>query len=192
MSGHSKWANIKHRKEGADKRRSTVFTKLSKELSVSARIGGPEPNSNPRLRIAIARARSHNMPKDTIERAIKKGTGALGDSEYEEITYEIFAQEGVALIVESLTDKKSRTTPEMKSILNKYHANLAETNAVRRLFERRGSILIAKSALSEDELFDLVVQARRRGYRRAGRALGAQHFREQLYASLRSLRAERA
>ncbi len=159
MSGHSKWANIKHRKQGADKRRGVLFNHLSKELIVAARQGGSELQSNPRLRIAVARARSSNMPKDTIERAIKRGTGELDGVNYEEICYEAFAPGGVGVITYSLTDKKSRTTPEIKNILNKNHSNLAETNSVSRLFERRGLIRISSDIISEDECFEIVVEA---------------------------------
>ena len=115
MAGHSKWANIKHRKEGADKRRGILFSRLSKEIMVAARLGGDDISANPRLRIAVSRARSCNMPRDTIERAVKKGTGNLDGINYEEISYPVFASGGVALIVESLTDKKSRTTPKSKT-----------------------------------------------------------------------------
>lgn len=159
MAGHSKWANIKHRKDGADRRRGRLFTKLSKELMVSARLGGSDPNANPRLRIAISKARSANMTSDTIERAIKKGAGELEGQTYEEVFYEIYAPGGVGIIVEAMTDKKSRTTPEIKSMLNRFGGSLAETNAVTRLFNLRGQILIEKQAVDEDRLMELAIES---------------------------------
>ncbi|MCR9143148.1 MAG: YebC/PmpR family DNA-binding transcriptional regulator [bacterium] len=159
MAGHSKWANIKHRKEGADKKRGKIFTKVSKELMVSARLGGADPGSNSRLRIAISKARAANMPKDSIERAIKKGTGELGADTYEEVMYEVYAPGGVGILVDALTDKKTRTTPEIKNIINKNNATLAEANAVSRLFQLRGYINIPADAIGEDELMELALEA---------------------------------
>ena len=159
MAGHSKWANIKHRKQGADKKRSALFHRISKELIVAARQGGPDPQSNSRLRIAMARARSANMPKDNIERAIKKGTGELDGVSYEEICYEAFGAGGVGIIIDSLTDKKSRTTPEIKNILGKHNANLAETNSVSRLFQQQGLIIVDCERTSEDKCFEIVAAA---------------------------------
>lgn len=163
MAGHSKWANIRHKKEGADKRRGIMFTKLSRELMVSARLGGSDPEMNPRLRIAISKARAANMPNDNIERAIKKGAGELEGQTFEEVVYEIYAPGGVGLIVEALTDKKSRTTPEIKSMVNKHGANLAEANAVSRLFESRGQIIIPgnqdNGTLQEDQVMEVVLEA---------------------------------
>lgn len=159
MAGHSKWANIKHRKEGADKKRGKIFTKVSKELMVSARLGGADASSNSRLRIAISKARAANMPKDSIERAIKKGTGELGADTYEEVMYEVYAPGGVGILVDALTDKKTRTTPEIKNIINKNNAILAEANAVSRLFQLRGYINIPADAISEDEIMELALEA---------------------------------
>lgn len=159
MAGHSKWANIKHRKEGADKKRGKIFTKVSKELMVAARLGGADPGSNSRLRIAISKARGANMPKDSIERAIKKGTGELGADTYEEVMYEVYAPGGVGIIVDALTDKKNRTTPEIKNIINKNNATLADENAVSRLFQLRGYINIPATAISEDEIMELALDA---------------------------------
>ncbi|MBU43377.1 MAG: YebC/PmpR family DNA-binding transcriptional regulator [Spirochaetaceae bacterium] len=164
MAGHSKWANIRHKKEGADKRRGIMFTKLSRELMVSARLGGSDPEMNPRLRIAISKARGANMPNDNIERAIKKGAGELEGQTFEEVVYEIYAPGGVGLIVEALTDKKSRTTPEIKSMVNKHGANLAEANAVSRLFESRGQIIIPREQeeagkLEEDQVMEVAIEA---------------------------------
>ncbi len=159
MSGHSKWANIKHRKEVVDKKRGSMFTKMSRELMVSARMGGSDSAMNARLRIAVSNARAANMPKDTIERAIKKGAGELEGQVFEEILYEIYAVGGVALIVEALTDKKSRTTPEIKSILNRMNSNLAEANAVKRLFNRCGFIAIQNDKIEEEKLMEIVIDA---------------------------------
>ena len=170
MSGHSKWANIKHRKQNADKQRGVLFSKIAKELMVATRIGGSDPQSNTRLRIAMARARACNMSSSTIERSIKKGAGELDGAEYEEITYEVFAPGGVALIIECLTDKKSRTTPEIKNILSKHNANLAEVNAVSRLFERRGLVIIACDSISEEKLFEIAVEAGAQDVQREGEA----------------------
>ncbi|MCB1174951.1 MAG: YebC/PmpR family DNA-binding transcriptional regulator [Leptospiraceae bacterium] len=159
MAGHSKWANIKHRKAGADKKRGLMFSKCAKELMVSSRLGGMDPASNNRLRIAIAKARAVNMPRDTIERSIKKGAGELGSQNYEEFLYEVYAAGGIGMLVEGLTDKLSRTTPEIKSILNKANAALAESNAVKRLFHYQGYIAIDKGALDEENLMELVLDA---------------------------------
>lgn len=159
MAGHSKWANIKHRKEGADRKRGIAFTRISKEIMVASRLGGSDPASNARLRIAVSKARAVNMPRDTIERAIKKGAGELEGQTFEEITYEIYAPGGVGIIVEALTDKKSRTTPEIKSMVTKFHGNLAELNSVTRLFQRRGYLAIEATQIKEDELMELVLGA---------------------------------
>ncbi|MBL8021808.1 MAG: YebC/PmpR family DNA-binding transcriptional regulator [Leptospirales bacterium] len=159
MSGHSRWANIKHRKEGADKKRGAAFTKISKELMVAARLGGSDPASNARLRIAVSKARAANMPRDNIERAVKKGAGELEGITYEEVLYEIFAPGGVGILVEALTDKKSRTTPEIKSMLNKYGANLAAEGAVSRNFERKGVIILERNGQKEDEWMEFALEA---------------------------------
>ncbi|HMU84055.1 MAG TPA: YebC/PmpR family DNA-binding transcriptional regulator [Leptospiraceae bacterium] len=159
MSGHSRWANIKHRKEGADKKRGVAFAKISKELIVAARLGGSDPASNARLRISISKARAANMPRDNIERAVKKGAGELEGTTYEEILYEIYAPGGVGILVEGLTDKKSRTTPEIKSILTKYGGNLAMEGAVSRNFTRCGVIVIESQGKSEDEWMEFALDA---------------------------------
>jgi len=159
MSGHSKWANIKHKKESADKKRGIIFTKMVREIMVSARLGGSDPSSNSRLRIAISKARASNVPRDTIERAVKKGAGELEGQTFEDLVYEIYAPGGIGIIVEALTDKKARTTPEIKSTVTKYNGNLAEPNAVSRLFQRRGYIMIDKKGINEDELVEIVIEA---------------------------------
>jgi YebC/PmpR family DNA-binding regulatory protein len=159
MSGHSRWANIKHRKEGADKKRGAAFTKLSKELMVSARLGGSDPSHNARLRIAVSKARAANMPRDNIERAIKKGAGELEGQVYEEILYEIYAPGGVGILVEALTDKKSRTTPEIKSMISKYGGNLAAEGAVSRNFDRKGVIILDREGKNEDQWMEFALDA---------------------------------
>lgn len=159
MSGHSKWSTIKHKKGAVDEKRGKLFNKLSRELMVAARLGGADPESNGRLRLAMNKARAANMPKDTVERAIKKGSGDLEGAVMEEIRYEVYAPGGIGIIVDALTDKKSRTTPEVKSILNKHNCNLAESGAVSRLFELRGDIVIARGDAEEEELMELVLDA---------------------------------
>ncbi|MFB5652237.1 YebC/PmpR family DNA-binding transcriptional regulator [Leptospira wolffii] len=159
MSGHSKWATIKRKKDAIDSKRGAVFTKVVKEITVAARMGGGDIEANPRLRLAVLKGKAANMPKDNIERAIKKGTGELEGVVYEECLYECFGPAGIAIMVEALTDKKSRTTPEIKSILTKLGGSLATTGSVSRLFERKGVIVIPSGQISEEELFELAVGA---------------------------------
>ncbi|WCL49826.1 YebC/PmpR family DNA-binding transcriptional regulator [Leptospira sp. GIMC2001] len=159
MSGHSKWATIRRKKGALDAKRGAIFTKLAKEISVAAKEGGGDPEGNPRLRLAILKAKGSNMPKDNIERAVKKGTGGLEGQVYEEFLYECYAPGGVGILVEALTDKKSRTTPEIKSILTKSGGSLGNPGSVSRLFERKGVITLKNDLISEEELFDLAVTA---------------------------------
>lgn len=159
MSGHSKWATIRRKKEAIDSKRGAVFTRMGKELSVAAKMGGSDPEANPRLRVAILKAKSVNMPKDNIERAIKKGAGELDGVTYEECLYECFAPGGVAIMVQVLTDKKSRTTPEIKNILTKSGGSLATSGSVSRLFERKGFLSLKSDLISEEDLFELAVGA---------------------------------
>lgn len=159
MAGHSKWANIKHRKGAADAKRGQMFTKLAKELMVSAKLGGSDENSNPRLRTAVIKARAANMPKDNIERAIKKGAGELEGVNYEEAVYEGYGPGGTAIIVESMTDKKTRTIPELKNIFTKAGTSMAESGAVSYLFDQKGVILVKANGIGEEEIFDLAVEA---------------------------------
>ncbi|HNH11266.1 MAG TPA: YebC/PmpR family DNA-binding transcriptional regulator, partial [Leptospiraceae bacterium] len=159
MSGHSKWATIRRKKEAIDSKRGAVFTRMGKELSVAAKMGGSDPEANPRLRVAILKAKSVNMPKDNIERAIKKGAGELDGVTYEECLYECFAPGGVAIMVQVLTDKKSRTTPEIKNILTKAGGSLATSGSVSRLFERKGFLSLKSDLISEEDLFELAVGA---------------------------------
>jgi len=148
MSGHSKWATIKHKKGAADAKRGQMFTKLIKEISIAARMGGGDPDANPRLRTAILKAKAANMPKDNVERAIKKGTGELEGVNYEELTYEAYAPGGVAVLIEVLTDNKNRAAADVRNILNKPGGSLATAGAVSRLLSARVlSPLTAKNIL---------------------------------------------
>ncbi|HMV40904.1 MAG TPA: YebC/PmpR family DNA-binding transcriptional regulator [Leptospiraceae bacterium] len=159
MSGHSKWATIKRKKEAIDAKRGAVFTRYAKEITVAARMGGSDPEANPRLRVAVLKAKSANMPKDNIERAIKKGAGELEGVTYEDCLYECYAPGGIAIMVSVTTDKKSRTTPEIKNILTKFGGSLANAGAVSRLFEKKAIIIISADQISEDALVDIVVDA---------------------------------
>ena len=156
MSGHNKWANIKHRKMAQDAKRSKIFTKLIREIIVAAREGGGDPEKNPRLRAAIERAKAANMPKDNIERAIKKGTGELEGEQLHEITYEAYAPGGVALFIKVVTDNKNRSAQEVRHILSKYGGNLAESGSVSWIFERKGIINIPREKVSDVEELAMV------------------------------------
>ncbi|GAB4221476.1 MAG TPA: YebC/PmpR family DNA-binding transcriptional regulator [Spirochaetota bacterium] len=157
MSGHSKWANIKHRKAAQDAKKGKIFTKLIREITVAARVGGDDLNSNPRLRTAVLKARENNMPMDNIERAIKKGTGALEGSTYEEVRYEGYGPGGVAIMVECMTDNKNRTTPEIRTIFSKNGGNLGETGCVAYLFDKKGVINIDANATTEDNVMEILL-----------------------------------
>ncbi|HOI72791.1 MAG TPA: YebC/PmpR family DNA-binding transcriptional regulator [Syntrophales bacterium] len=159
MSGHSKWSTIKRKKGAIDAKRGKIFTKLAKEISLAARLGGGDPEANARLRQAVIAARDENMPKDNIERAIKKGTGELGSVNYEEVTYEGYGPGGVALMVEIMTDNKNRTVAEIRHILSKHGGNLGENGCVSWIFSKHGSILIEKKQIGEDELMELALEA---------------------------------
>jgi len=159
MSGHSKWSTIKHKKGAADAKRGKVFTRILKEMTVAARMGGGDPNGNPRLRAAIAEAKANNMPKDNIERAIKRGTGEIEGVTYEEITYEAYGPGGVALMVEAMTDNTNRTTPEIRHMLEKHGGNLGTPGSVRFQFERKGYFAVEKSAVGEDKLMEIALEA---------------------------------
>ena len=158
MSGHSKWATIKHAKGAADAKRGKIFTKLIKEISIAARMGGGIPDSNPRLRTAILKARSANMPKDNIDRAIKKGTGELEGVNYEELAYEAYAPGGVALLIEVMTDNKNRAAADVRSILTKAGGQLATAGAVTRLFKRLGVITLDGDKYTEDEVMEAALE----------------------------------
>jgi YebC/PmpR family DNA-binding regulatory protein len=159
MSGHSKWSTIKHKKGAADAKRGKIFTRILKEMTVAARMGGGDPIGNPRLRAAIAEAKANNMPKDNIERAIKRGTGEIEGVTYEELTYEGYGPGGVALMVETMTDNTNRTTPEIRHIFEKNGGNLGTPGSVRFQFERKGYFTIEKSAVSEDKLMEVALEA---------------------------------
>jgi YebC/PmpR family DNA-binding regulatory protein len=159
MSGHSKWSTIKHKKGAADAKRGKVFTRILKEMTVAARMGGGDPIGNPRLRAAIAEAKANNMPKDNIERAVKRGTGEIEGVTYEELTYEGYGPGGVALIVETMTDNTNRTTPEIRHIFEKNGGNLGTPGSVRFQFERKGYFAIEKGVVGEDKLMEVVLEA---------------------------------
>jgi YebC/PmpR family DNA-binding regulatory protein len=159
MSGHSKWATIKHKKGAADAKRGKVFTKLIKEIAVAARIGGGDPDANPRLRTAVADAKAVNMPADNIKRAIQRGTGELPGVQYEEIVYEGYGPSGVALILEVATDNRNRTLAEIRHILSKHGGNLGETGCVTWIFSKRGYIVVEKGKAEEDALLELITEA---------------------------------
>ena len=159
MSGHSKWASIKHKKALVDAKRGKIFTKIIREITVAARAGGGDPDTNPRLRLAIANAKSANMPADNIERAIKKGTGTLEGASYEEVIYEGYGPEGVAIYVQCLTDNKNRTASEVRNIFAKKSGNLAGAGSVAWLFEKKGLIVVDESKAGEDQLMELVLNS---------------------------------
>jgi len=157
MSGHSKWATIKRKKAATDSARGKVFTKIIKEITISARDGGSDADANPRLRLAIQTAKSNNMPQDNITRAIKKGTGELEGVKYEEITYEGYAPHGVAMIIESVTDNKNRTVAELRHTISKNNGNLGESGSVAWMFERKGVINVEKNNIKEDDLMEVIL-----------------------------------
>lgn len=159
MSGHSKWATIKHAKGIADAKRGKLFTKFIKEISIAAKMGGGDPDSNPRLRTAILKARASNMPKDNIERAIKKGTGEDGAAQYEELVYEGYAPGGVAVLVEVLTDNKNRAASNVRNIFGKNGGNLGTSGSVSRMFDRKGVIEYDSEKVNEDELTEVAIEA---------------------------------
>lgn len=159
MSGHNKWSTIKHKKGAQDAKRGKMFTKLIKEITVAARDGGGDPETNPTLRTAITKAKAENMPKDNIERAIKKGTGEIEGVNYEENIYEGYAPGGVAILVETLTDNKNRTAADIRSIFTKHNGNLGESGCVSYLFKRKGLITFDASAYSEDDILEVALEA---------------------------------
>lgn len=159
MSGHSKWHSIKHKKGAVDAKRGRIFTKIIKELTVAARLGGGDPEANPRLRTAVLKAKSVNMPKDNIERAIKKGTGDLDGVDYVELIYEAYAPGGVALMIEAMTDNKNRTAADVRSILTKGGGSLGETGCVSYMFSKKGTITFDAEKYSEEEVFEAALEA---------------------------------
>ena len=159
MSGHSKWSTIKRKKGAVDAKRGKIFTRLIREITVAARSGGGDPDANPRLRTAIVGAKAENMPKDNIDRAIKKGTGELEGAVYEEITYEGYGPGGVAVLVECMTDNKNRTVADVRHFFSKSGGNLGESGCVAWMFDKKGSFLIDKSAIDEEKLMDIALDA---------------------------------
>jgi YebC/PmpR family DNA-binding regulatory protein len=159
MSGHSKWSTIKRKKGAVDAKRGQAFTRLIKEVTIAARMGGGNPEGNPRLRTAVAAAKAENMPKDNIERAIKKGTGELEGVNYEEFTYEGYGPAGVAVYVEIMTDNKNRTAADVRHIFSKNNGNLGENGCVAWMFEKKGTFVYDKSEVDEEKLMEYVLDA---------------------------------
>ena len=159
MSGHSKWHTIKHKKGALDAKRGKMFTRIIKELTVAARNGGGDPDSNPRLRTVIADAKAVNMPADNIKKAIQRGTGELPGVSYEEVTYEGYGPGGAAVIIEALTDNKNRTVGELRHMLTKHNGNLAESNAVAWMFSKKGYIVVDKAGADEEKLLAAAIDA---------------------------------
>jgi len=159
MSGHSKWATIKHKKGALDAKRGKIFTRLIKEIMVAAKAGGGDPDGNPRLRSAILAAKSENMPNDNIQRAIKRGTGEIEGASYEDITFEGYGPGGVAIIVDVLTDNRNRAVSDIRHAFSKNGGNLGESGSVSYMFSKKGVIIVAKSAAEEDKLTEIVLEA---------------------------------
>lgn len=159
MSGHSKWATIRHKKGAQDAKRGKIFSKIIKEITIAARLGGGELESNPRLRTAVTKAKGANMPKDNIDRAIKKGTGELGGADYVELTYEGYGPGGVAILIDALTDNKNRTAADVRSIFSKNGGNLGENGCVSYLFNRRGIISYDAARYTEDQIMEAALEA---------------------------------
>ncbi|MCL2792377.1 MAG: YebC/PmpR family DNA-binding transcriptional regulator [Spirochaetaceae bacterium] len=159
MAGHSKWASIKHKKGANDAKRGQLFTKLIKEITVSAKLGGGDESTNPRLRTAVLKAREANMPKDNIDRAIKKGIGGLDGVNYSELTYEGYGPGGVAILIDTLTDNKNRTAAEVRSMLTKYGGNLGESGCVSYLFKKKGLITFDSAKYKEDDILETALEA---------------------------------
>ncbi len=159
MAGHSKWAKVKHFKGALDAKRGRIFSKLSKEITIAARQGGADPDMNPRLRMVLLKCRSANMPSDNIERAIKRGAGGGEGANLEELTYEVYGPNGVAMLVELNTDNRNRTAAEIRSILTKNGGSMASSGAVTRLFQKKGQMIVARELAGEDQLMELALEA---------------------------------
>ena len=159
MAGHSKWAKVKHFKGAIDAKRGKIFSKLSREITIAARIGGGDPDMNPRLRMALLNSRQANMPNDNIERAIKKGLGGGEGANFEELTYEIYAPGGVAVLVELTTDNRNRAAAEIRSIVTKHGGTMATQGSVTRLFHRKGQLIVPREAANEDQLMEVALDA---------------------------------
>jgi YebC/PmpR family DNA-binding regulatory protein len=159
MSGHSKWAKVKHFKGAIDAKRGKIFSKLSKEITIAAKLGGGDANMNPRLRMVLLKCRGANMPNDNIERAIKKGTGGGEMANFEDLTYEIYGPQGVAVLVEVTTDNRNRTASEIRSLVTKSGGSIATAGSVTRLFHRKGQIIIPREAADEDKVMEVALEA---------------------------------
>jgi YebC/PmpR family DNA-binding regulatory protein len=159
MAGHSKWAKVKTFKGAIDAKRGKIFAKLAKEITIAAKLAGADPDMNPRLRMAMLRSRSANMPNDNIERAIKKGTGGGETANFEDLTYEVYGPRGVAMLVELSTDNRNRTASEIRSLLTKSGGSIAAAGAVSRLFQRKGQMIVAREAANEDQLMEIALEA---------------------------------
>jgi YebC/PmpR family DNA-binding regulatory protein len=168
MSGHSKWASIKHKKGALDAKRGKIFTRLIKEISVAARLGGGDPSGNPRLRQAIAAAKAENMPKDNIERAVKKGTGELEGISYEEVNYEAYGPGGVAVLIDCLTDNKNRTVADLKHIFDRHGGSLGAPGCVSWIFEKKGVITFDKGVAEEEKLLEIALDSGAEDVKQAG------------------------
>ena len=159
MAGHSKWAKVKHFKGAIDAKRARIFAKLSREIAIATKIGGGDPDMNPRLRMVLLKCRGANMPSDNIERAIKKGTGGGESAHFEDLTYEVYGPHGVAILVELSTDNRNRSASEIRSLLAKNEGSMATSGAVSRLFQRKGQMIIPREAANEDQLMELALEA---------------------------------
>lgn len=159
MSGHSKWSTIKRAKGATDAKRGKVFAKLSREITVAARLGGGDPDMNPRLRMVLLKCRSASMPKDNVDRAIQKATGSGADANFEELVYEIYAAGGVAILAEITTDNRNRAAAEIRNIVTKAGGSIAAQGAVSRLFQKRGQIIVARESIQEDALMEMALEA---------------------------------
>jgi YebC/PmpR family DNA-binding regulatory protein len=159
MAGHSKWAKVKHFKGALDAKRGKIFSKLSKEIAIAAKLGGGDANMNPRLRMVLLKCRAANMPNDNIDRAIKKGTGGGEAANFEDLTYEVYGPHGVALLVELSTDNRNRTAAEIRSLLSKNGGTIATSGSVSRLFHRKGQIVVPRDGANEDQLMELALEA---------------------------------
>lgn len=159
MAGHSRWAKVKHFKGGIDAKRAKIFAKLSKEITIATKIGGGDPHMNPRLRMALLKSREANMPKDNIDRAIKRGTGEGEQVIYEDLTYEVYAPHGVAMVVDLSTDNRNRTAAEIRSLMTKAGGSIATAGSVTRLFQRKGQIMVSREGANEDALMEVALEA---------------------------------
>jgi YebC/PmpR family DNA-binding regulatory protein len=171
MSGHNRWSKIKHKKEASDSKKSKVWTKMIREITVSARTGGGDIGGNPRLRTAVDKARGANMPNDTIDRAIKKGTGDLDGMQYEEFNYEVFGPGGTAILVEIMTDNRNRTAGEVRSIITRHGGNLGASGSVSYMFKKLGMIVFEKAAVDENKLTDQAIELGAEDIRTEGESL---------------------